>query len=105
MSGYQQCSHSCGKIVQRRLPRLIRNKNIGVADRELREEFCDVSSRLGIPRRAGYFTRGIVRDVMNFWKNMLLAHLHYRLEMGRLIESIEWRYDDHPYQPNAEIDQ
>ena len=30
---------------------------------------------------------------MYLWKNMLLAHLHYRLEMSRLIESMKNRFE------------
>jgi hypothetical protein len=34
---------------------------------------------------------------------MFFAHLHNCLKMGRLIGSIEWRYRDHPHQPETKV--
>jgi hypothetical protein len=35
---------------------------------------------------------------------MFFAHLHNRLEMGRLIGSIERPYHGHPYQTETKVD-
>jgi hypothetical protein len=39
-----------------------------------------------------------------FWKNVLLPHLHDRLEMRRLIVRVERPYHGHPHQPKTEVD-
>jgi hypothetical protein len=40
---------------------------------------------------------------MHLWKNVLFAHLHDRLEVARLIWSVEWPYHGHPYQSKTEV--
>jgi hypothetical protein len=92
----QLCNQPCGKIIQRRLKGFIRNKKILLVHREFREEFYNIGTCFGIAWRAYYFTRGIAWCVLYLWKHVLFPHLHNRLEVARLIGSVEWLYHGHP---------
>jgi hypothetical protein len=96
------CKQACNKIIKRWLKRFIRKSKICLVYRETREEFRDIGTSFGIAWWACY-TSGTGWVIVRLGKNMLFTHLHDRLEVARLIWSVEWPYHGHPCQSKTKV--